>query len=142
MDSKNNNDRHRFEREYFDAPHAYLHRGFQFKSVYTKPHLLTSAGRIASNAGELESPLTLQTATSRHLSVLDPGSPYKVKNPEILPVTNGMTETQLNLLARSPMGRSSGYGSTFGGRSSPGLKGKKRLAIKPSLNQTFTAGFA
>ena len=87
MDSKNNNDRHRFEREYFDAPHAYLHRGFQFKSVYTKPHLLTSAGRIASNAGELESPLTLQTATSRHLSVLDPGSPYKVKNPEILPVT-------------------------------------------------------
>lgn len=24
MDSKNNNDRHRFEREYFDSPHAYL----------------------------------------------------------------------------------------------------------------------
>ena len=91
MDSKNNNHRHRFEREYFDAPHLFIRRGFQFKTVHPKPHLLTSANKMM--ASEIDSPATLPTATSRHLSILDNGSSYKVKNPDILPVTNGMSET-------------------------------------------------
>jgi len=41
MSSKNNDDRHRFEREYFDSPHVYLEKGFAFQTVYTKPHLMT-----------------------------------------------------------------------------------------------------
>ena len=98
MDSKNNDDRHRFEREYFDTPHAYLQQGFKFQSVYTKPHLLASASKMRSltTSGDIESPLTLKTRTSNFskgaLNTLDPGSPYRLKNPEMLPVTNGLSE--------------------------------------------------
>lgn len=74
---------------------------------------------------EIESPATLKTATSRHLSLLE--SPFRMKNPDILPVTNGMTETQLSLLAMSPT-RKTSYGG-FSGLNSPGLRSKKRRTL-------------
>ena len=41
MASKNNLDRPKAEREYFDKPIEYIHQGFQFSPIFKKPVELT-----------------------------------------------------------------------------------------------------
>ena len=85
MNSKNNNDRPRNEREYFDRPFSYMHQGYVFSPIHKRPvELSQTRSRSMRSTG----------SPSEHLSTMG-ASFYSVKNPNILPVTNGLNNEQL-----------------------------------------------
>ena len=59
---------------------------------------------------DIESPATIASTTGQGLTasrLVEPISPaFRSKNPDILPVTKGMSETQLELIGMSPVRRS------------------------------------
>ena len=85
MNSKNNRDRPVKEREYFDRPFSYMHQGFVFSPIHKRPVEL-SQNKFRSKA-PTGSPM-------EHLSTMG-ASFYSVKNPNVLPVTNGLNNEQL-----------------------------------------------
>lgn len=85
MNSKNNDDRPKAEREYFDRPFSYMHQGFVFSPIHKRPvELSQTRSRSMRSQGD----------PMEHLSTMG-ASFYSVKNPNLLPVTNGLNNEQL-----------------------------------------------
>lgn len=83
MNSKNNETRPVKEREYFDRPFSYMHQGYVFSPIHKRPVELSQTRYRRATGSPME-----------HLSTMG-ASYYSVKNPNVLPVTNGLNNEQL-----------------------------------------------
>jgi len=89
MNSKNNDHRPKQEREFFDRPFSYMHQGYVFSPIHKRPVELTQSATRSKSMRSAGGTL------SEHLSTMG-ASFYSVKNPNVLPVTNGLNDSQLS----------------------------------------------
>ena len=145
MASKNNFDRPKAEREYFDKPVAYMHQGFVFSPVHKRPiEMLQSRTTMrTASTGNGDSPgvrMGRSTLSSLGASV------YQLKNPHILPVTTGLNDEQLSqscLRRPRDMNKKAGESSLDYGQI-PFLRSplkKKAKSMNKRYNATFSSGF-
>lgn len=89
MNSKNNRHRPKGEREYFDKPFSYAHQGFMFSPVHKRPAEVDPEGDRTLLKSKWMTPrsggfTSFMGGTGSQF--------YSLKNRNILPVTNGMSD--------------------------------------------------
>lgn len=94
MNSKNNHHRPKAEREYFDKPYSYMHQGFAFSPIHKRPVELVANHSRSKSTNEGFGSTMKASASKNHLSTFGTTF-YQVKNPTVLPVTNGLNDEQL-----------------------------------------------
>lgn len=94
MASKNNNDRPKAEREYFDRPVDYMHQGFMFSPIHRRPIELLGEMRFTqmnTADGQMRNTFSGMSKNSSINSMIM----YDKKNSLVVPITNGMNNEQL-----------------------------------------------
>ena len=105
MSSKNNEDRPRAEREYFDRPINYMHQGFMFSPVHRRPIELLGESRMAKTNPNGFGMGGMNNTFSGSSKSFGGGSMmmHDLNNNIVVPITNGMSNEQLfNKLNRKP----------------------------------------
>jgi len=95
MYSKNNLDRPKAEREYFDRPVDYIHQGFSFSPQHKRPIELTGEFRTSVvSRGSAKSPSLKGGSVKSFMSNTmynTPGPGGNMSN-QYIPITNGMND--------------------------------------------------
>ena len=85
MYSKNNVDRPKGEREFFDRPINYMHQGFMFSPIHRRPIELLGETRMANGFG-MNNTFSGSSAKSFGGSMMM----HDMNNNVVVPITNGM----------------------------------------------------
>jgi len=144
MASKNNNDRPRAEREYFDRPVNYIYQGFTFQPVHKRPIELQGDIKSSTLRSRMSMDIAKQTTPTqmkRQLEMMSTGfstfSSSRRKSELYPPITTGMNNTQFYMTQyRKPKDFSEKSGElslNFG--IIPALRSPERKKVKRRVNK-------